>query len=90
MAELKYPQATQTATVEVFEINLDTEEQQELRADPTAFLKSLLGDKHQISGVYVDVAITEDQCPSGSYELVHVLSPNHLRCRHMLRCIDLK
>lgn len=90
MAELKTPQATQTATIEVFEIQLDPDEQRELRADPENFLKTLLGAKHQISGVYVDVAIADDACPSGSFELVHVLSPNHLRCSHMLRCVHLQ
>ncbi|MEU9861993.1 hypothetical protein AB0D99_14025 [Streptomyces sp. NPDC047971] len=91
MATVHRPTDIEASAVEVFRLELSEDEQSALHADPERFVKDLMErDGHTVNRVLVDTAILKAECPGGSYELVHLLSPPHRRSDHALRCIPLK
>ncbi|MFG2195867.1 hypothetical protein [Streptomyces sp. NPDC048639] len=88
MATVHRPTEIDASAVEIYRIDLTREEQSELRSAPEKFMRKLMErDGHTINRLLIDTRILDHEC--ASYELVHVLSPDHRRSDHELRCVDL-
>jgi hypothetical protein len=63
MATVKRPASTEQITLDVYEVTLEEGEIEELRADPEAFTRQLMGDDHVINAVHLSKNIaTDDDC----------------------------
>jgi len=86
MATVKGPASKQELTFEVTKVTLEDGELDELRADPEAFTRKVMGEDFVINSMYLGENIaTDDDCVD--LEHMHGLSPENISqsiwvCRH--------